>query len=74
MLLQTTPLLQSILNVAVFTIIGLVLFGLSFFIMGKVTSFSIRKEIEEDQNIALAIVIASIIIGMAMIIVAAMTG
>ena len=74
MLLQTTPLIQSILNVAVFTIIGLVLFGLSFFIMGKVTSFSIRKEIEEDQNIALAIVIASVIIGMAMIIVAAMTG
>jgi uncharacterized membrane protein YjfL (UPF0719 family) len=66
--------LQSILNVAVFTIIGMVLFGLSFFIMGKVTSFSIRKEIEEDQNIALAIVIASVIIGMAMIIVAAMTG
>lgn len=74
MLLQTMPFLQSILNVAVFTIIGLILFGLSFFIMGKVTSFSIRKEIEEDQNIALAIVIASIIIGMAMIIVAAMTG
>ena len=68
------PMIQSVLNVAVFTIIGLVLFGLSFFIMGKVTSFSIRKEIEEDQNIALAIVIASVIIGMAMIIVAAMTG
>lgn len=74
MLLQTMPLLQSVLNVAVFTIIGLLLFGLSFFIMGKATSFSIRKEIEEDQNIALAIVMAAIIIGMAMIIVAAMTG
>jgi putative membrane protein len=74
MILQAMPLLKSVLNVAVFTIIGLVLFGLSFFIMGKVTSFSIRKEIEEDQNIALAIVIASVIIGMAMIIVAAMTG
>ncbi len=74
MILQATPLINSILNVAIFTIIGMVLFGLSFFIMGKVTSFSIRKEIEEDQNIALAIVIASVIIGMAMIIVAAMTG
>ena len=60
MLLQITPLLQSLLNIAVYTIIGLLLFGLSFFIMGKVTSFSIRKEIEEDQNIALAIVMAVI--------------
>jgi putative membrane protein len=74
MILQAMPLINSILNVAVFTIIGLALFGLSFFIMGKVTAFSLRKEIEEDQNVALAIVIASVIIGMAMIIVAAMTG
>jgi uncharacterized membrane protein YjfL (UPF0719 family) len=73
MLLQTTPLLQSLLNIAIYTVVGIVLFGLSFFIMGKVTSFSIRKEIEEDQNIALAIVMAAVIIGMAMIIVAAMS-
>ncbi len=74
MLLQTMSLPQSILNVAAFTVIGLALFGLAFFLMGKVTPFSLRKEIEEDQNIALAIVIASVIIGIAMIIVAAITG
>jgi putative membrane protein len=71
---EAMPLIKSVLNVAVFTIIGLILFGLAFFIMGKVTPFSLRKEIEEDQNIALAIVIASVIIGIAMIVVAAMTG
>ncbi|MBA2502895.1 MAG: DUF350 domain-containing protein [Pyrinomonadaceae bacterium] len=65
---------QAILNVAAFTVIGLALFGLAFFLMGKVTPFSLRKEIEEDQNIALAIVMASVIIGIAMIIVAAITG
>ena len=75
MLLQTTtPLLQSIGHVAIYTVIGLLLFGLAFFIMGKATPFSLRKEIEEDQNIALAIVIGSVIIGIAMIIVAAITG
>ncbi|MDQ3252854.1 MAG: DUF350 domain-containing protein [Acidobacteriota bacterium] len=74
MLLQTMSLPQAILNVAAFTVIGLALFGLAFFLMGKVTPFSLRKEIEEDQNIALAIVIASVIIGIAMIIVAAITG
>ena len=71
-MLQTLP--HAILNVAAFTLIGLVLFGLAFFLMGKVTPFSLRKEIEEDQNVALAIVIASVIIGIAMIIVAAITG
>ena len=74
MLLQSMPLPQALLSVAAFTVIGLVLFGLAFFLMGKVTPFSLRKEIEEDQNIALAIVIASVIIGIAMIIVAAITG
>jgi hypothetical protein len=39
-----------------------------------VAPFSIRKEIEEDQNIALAIVMASVVIGIAMIIVAAVSG
>ncbi|MDQ3257406.1 MAG: DUF350 domain-containing protein [Acidobacteriota bacterium] len=50
--------------------IGLALFGLAFFLMGKVTPFSLCKEKEEDQNIALAIVMASVIIGIAMFIVA----
>jgi uncharacterized membrane protein YjfL (UPF0719 family) len=40
----------------------------------KVTPFSIRKEIEEDQNTALAIVLAAIIIGIAMIVSAAVHG
>ena len=33
--------------------------------------FSVRKEIEDDQNVALAIVIASVILGSALIIAAA---
>jgi uncharacterized membrane protein YjfL (UPF0719 family) len=57
-----------------YTFLGLVLFALAFFLMGKVAPFSIRKEIEEDQNIALAIVMASVVIGIAMIIVAAVSG
>ena len=68
------PLTRALLHVAIYTLVGLALLGLAFFIMGKVTPFSLRKEIEEDQNVALAIVIASVIIGIAMIIVAAITG
>ncbi|MBA2502366.1 MAG: DUF350 domain-containing protein [Pyrinomonadaceae bacterium] len=68
------PLVEAMLNVALFSLIGIVLFSLAFFIMGKVTPFSIRKEIEEDQNVALAVVIASVVVGIAMIVVAAMSG
>ena len=74
MFLLISPLVQSLLNVAVYTAAGLVLFALAFFVMGKATPFSIRKEIEEDQNVALAIVIGSVIIGIALIIVASIVG
>ena len=54
-----------------FTIVGLLLFALAFWIIVKVSPFSIRKEIEEDQNVALGIVIAAVIIGIALIVSAA---
>ena len=74
MILLIAPLAEALLNVGVFTLAGLILFALAFFVMGKATPFSIRKEIEEDQNIALAIVIGSVIIGIALIIVASIIG
>jgi putative membrane protein len=73
-MLLIVPALQAILNTVLYTFLGLVLFGIAFFIMGKATPFSLRKEIEEDQNIALAIVMGSVIIGIAMIVVAAVSG
>ena len=65
---------RQLIATLAFTILGLLLFGLAFWIMGKVTPFSIRKELEEDQNTALAIVIASVIIGIALIVSAAVHG
>ncbi len=60
----------TFLNSILWALLGLALFALAFFIMAKATPFSLRKEIEEDQNVALAIVIASVIIGISMIIMA----
>ena len=53
---------------AVFAMGGVALFGLSFLLMAKLCPFSIRKEIEEDQNVALAIVMASVILGLSWIV------
>jgi putative membrane protein len=58
----------------IFVLIGLVFFAIAFKIIEKVTPFPIRKEIEEDQNTALAIVIGSVIIGIALIVSAAIHG
>lgn len=54
--------------------IGLVIFVGAFFAIVKIAPFSVRKEIEEDQNTALAILIGSMILGLAIIIAAALHG
>ena len=58
----------------IFVAIGLVVFALAFLIVVLVAPFSVKKEIEEDQNTSLAIIIGAIIIGVAMIISAAIQG
>ncbi|MGB8510846.1 MAG: DUF350 domain-containing protein [Pyrinomonadaceae bacterium] len=68
---QLVPL---IITTLIFAGVGIVLFALAYWIIIKVSPFSVRKEIEEDQNTALAIVIASIIIGIALIVSAAVHG
>ena len=63
-----------LLSSVIYTLLGLLLFGASLWIAAKIAPFSIRKEIEEDQNTALGIVIGSVILGLAMIIAAAIHG
>ena len=57
-----------------YTVFGLVVFAIAFWAMVKIVPFSIRKEIEQDQNVALGIVIGAIIIGLSMIIAATVHG
>ena len=64
-------LLPVVVTTLVFVILGLIVFALAFLVIAKATPFSVRKEIEEDQNVALAIVIAAVILGSALIIAAA---
>lgn len=67
-------LVRRLLESAAFVAIGVVVFMLAFWLMTKMAPFSLRKEIEEDQNTALGIVIGSVIIGLALIISAAIQG
>lgn len=67
-------LLDALVTTLIFVFVGLLFFALAFGILGKATPFSIRKEIEEDQNVALGIVIGAIMLGIAIIIAAAIGG
>lgn len=66
-------LLPALINTAIFVGIGLIVFAIAFLIMTKVAPFSVRKEIEDDQNTALAVLMGSIILGIAIIIAAAIS-
>lgn len=68
------PLVKMLVSSLVFVGMGMVMFLIAFFLITKITPFSIRKEIEDDQNTALAIVIGSVILGLSQIIAAAIHG
>ncbi len=74
LIVKLEDLLPVLATTVVFVAIGLIVFAIAFFIVVLVAPFSVKKEIEEDQNTALAIIIGSLIIGVAMIIAAAIQG
>ncbi len=65
---------DALVSTAVFAGIGLAVFGLAFWLMTRLAPFSVKKEIEEDQNVALAIIMAGVLIGISLIIAAAVSG
>ena len=69
MIVKLDQLLDALVSALIFVSIGIVFFAIAYFILGRM--FPIHKEIEEDQNVALGVVIGSIMIGIALIIAAA---
>ena len=69
--LFSPELVRAIISSLIFVGIGFVVFLFAFFLITKIAPFSIRKEIEEDQNTALGIVIGAVLIGLSIIIAAA---
>lgn len=66
--------LESLMSAVIFSVIGLVVLGLAIALMSKLLPLPFWKEIEEDQNIALGIMVGSIILGISLIIAAAIHG
>lgn len=74
MIVKLEELWSVMATTVIFVIIGLIVFGLAFLIVVLIAPFSVKKEIEEDHNTSLAIIIGAFIIGIAMIIAAAIQG
>lgn len=65
---------QNAISALVFAIIGLVVLAVSIVLMSKLMPLPFWKEIEEDQNTALGVMVGSIVIGISIIIAAAIHG
>lgn len=64
----------ALANAAIYSVLGLLFFGLFWLLIVWLTPFSIRKEIEDDQNTSLGIILGAVIIGISLIISAAVSG
>jgi putative membrane protein len=58
----------------VFAVVGVVIYIVGFIVLDKITPYQLWKEICERQNVALAVLVGSGAIGLAMIVSAAIHG
>lgn len=58
----------------VFGLLGVALFLLALWLTVKISPFSLRKELEDDQNVAIGILVGAVFLGIAVIVAAAIQG
>ena len=64
----------ALLNSVVYSALGLVVFCLGFIVIDKLTPYNLWQEIVKDKNVALAIVVGAVSLGLCLIIAAAIHG
>ena len=63
--------LTNLLNAVIYAALGILIFVVAFVIIDKMTPYHLWKEIVEDKNVALAVLVGAMSIGMCIIIAAA---
>lgn len=66
--------IHPLLNSVIFSLLGIVILLLTYYIIEKITPENIWAEIVKNKNMAVAIIFAAFIIGISMIISAAIHG
>ena len=63
-----------VLNSLIYSVVGFVVFCVGFVLIDKLTPYNLWNELVKEKNIALAIVVGSVSIGLCIIIAAAVHG
>jgi len=66
--------LSVFLNSMIYALSGTLLFWISFIVIDKITPYNLWKELIEERNVALAIVVGATAIGISTIVAAAIHG
>ncbi|TWT94889.1 DUF350 domain-containing protein [Neorhodopirellula pilleata] len=67
-------LIEHLIAATVFSVVGIIVFVFCLILAEKLTPFSIIHEIGEEHNMAVSIVVAAIVLGVSIIIAAAILG
>jgi putative membrane protein len=59
---------KALVTSVVFSLVGMLVFVAGFFLLRLLLPMDIKKEIEQDQNTALGIIIGSFVLGLAFIV------
>jgi uncharacterized membrane protein YjfL (UPF0719 family) len=65
--------IPQVVSTVIYSFLGVGIFGLAYAIIEKFCPFSVKKEISQDHNVALGIIIGAVMIGLALIISAAIS-
>jgi len=60
-----------VINALVFAMLGIAIFVVTFLVLDKITPYDLWKEIVEDKNLALGVMLGAMSIGLCIIIAAA---
>jgi uncharacterized membrane protein YjfL (UPF0719 family) len=58
----------ALLNAIVYALLGIFIFVVAFFLIDRLTPYHLWKEIVEDKNLALAVLVGAMSVGMCIII------
>jgi putative membrane protein len=61
---------RLLLDASIFGVAGIALLIIGYYIWELVTPYNLRRELQENKNLAVAVVVAAFIIGMAIVIAA----
>jgi putative membrane protein len=65
---------QNLINSVIYSLLGVIIFWGCFIIIDKITPYDLWREVVEKNNLSLAIIVAAMCLGIAIIVAAAIHG